>query len=223
MNKEIKIDLRKCIEAIIKGWWIIIITIIIFFMVAYIKTYRARENQYVAMTSIYSVANGSSEQAVQAAHIMSTYSDIITSLKISERAASLLGNSNIKGYDIQKMTSVNYSPTATVLQIYAYSGDGEVAAKVSNAVADSFIMEMASITGGNSIQLLDSADSAVISFNGRSEQLKWRLVAIVAAIIISSLGLACRIIFSPKILEISDAGLDGELEIIGIIPSYEKR
>lgn len=222
MNTEIQIDLWRCFKSLIKMWWIIAITGILCFMVSYVATYTTGKNMYYGETTVYSVAYGSYQQAIEGASAMRTYADIITSLKVSERAAKLLEDDNVGGKKIQKMVEVNYSEDSSVMSIYAYSTDHDLALKVANAVADAFVVEVRNITGGDNVQVLDIADTYNISNDASNSKIKIRVLAFAFGILASSMVICLLEALSTKVRSVADCSLNGELDIIGVIPTYEK-
>jgi len=215
MNKEINIDLRRCMKAIMKKWWLIIIIGIVFYSVAYLITINnSREDEYTAETTVYSIMDYST---------LTLYSEIITSSKVSERASALLGISDMNANDIKDMISVKAYSTTLVLGISAASTDKSIAIKVANAVAEVFIEEVNNITSNNSVRLLDEATTAELSYNKQKEQLKFRIIVTFVGIVLLCVWITIREIYTKKIHNLFEIGLDGELNIISIIPAFDKK
>jgi capsular polysaccharide biosynthesis protein len=222
MDKVIQIDLIRCMKAVLAKWWIVVLCSFVAFVGAYLYSYPARNNVYKASTTLYSVTDGSYESTVSAAYFLSTYADVITSRKVTEKAASLLGDNSITWQDIQNVIQVNYSSDSTIVEISAYSLDEDFAVKVANGVANAFISEISSMTGRNSVQLLDSAYSASVFKNASFEKFKIRCLATLAVMVITIMIIVLREIFGSKLYYIDDLRLEDDMEIIGIIPNHEK-
>jgi capsular polysaccharide biosynthesis protein len=111
---------------------------------------------------------------------------------------------------------------SSVLGIYATSTDEILAIKVANAVAAVFIDEVNNIASYNLARLLDEANAAELSYNKQIEQWKFRIFVTFAGIIFICVWIVARVIFSRKVHYLSDIGLDGEIDIIGAIPSFKK-
>ena len=215
MNKEINIDLRRCLKAILTKWWLIVIVGIVCYTLAYFITINnLREDEYTAETTVYSIMDYTA---------LSLYSEIITSSKVCERAAASLDISNMDADSIKDIISVKAYSTTLVLGIRATSTDISLASKVANAVAEVFIEEVNNITDNNSIRLLDEATTAKLSYNKQLEQLKLRIIFTFAGILLLCVWVTIREIFTTKIHNLSDIGLDGEIDIIGIIPLFDKK
>ncbi len=213
MNKEINIDLKRCMKAIVRKWWLIIIIGAVFYGIAYmISVNNMREDEYTAEATVFSVTEYPA---------LTLYSDIITSSKVSERVAKSLNIKSLDSDGIKKMISVKtYS---LVLGINATSTDEELAIRVANEVAAAFIDEVNNITDSNSTRFLDEATSVSLSFNRRVEQLKFRIIVTVSGIALLCIWIVSGVVFSKKIYNLSDIGLDGEIEVIGAVPLFEKR
>ncbi|MHB8131389.1 MAG: YveK family protein [Mobilitalea sp.] len=217
MNKEINIDLRRCLKAILKKWWLMVIIGALCYCVAFLITINnLREDEYTAETTVYSIiANDYSS--------LSKYSDIITSSKVSEMAANSLNISNMNASKIKEMISINDYSTTLVLGISATSTDKNLAIMVANAVADAFIEEVNNIISDNSLRMLDEATTAELSYDKKIVQLKLRIFAALAGIILMCVWIAIREIFTRKIYNLSDMKIDGEIDIIGIVPAFDKK
>ncbi len=212
MNKEINIDLKRCLNAISRKWWLIVIVGVTFFCISYlISANNSREDEYTAEATVFSASDYSA---------LTLYSDIITSSKVCEQAANLLHISNLNADSIKKMISVKtYS---LVLGIHATSTDEILAIKVANAVAAVFIEEVNNISSSNLARLLDEATTVELSYNKQLEQWKFSIVVTLAGIGFLCVWIISRVIFSGKVHNLSDIGLDGEIDIIGAIPSFKK-
>jgi len=220
MEKEIKIDLVRCFKAVIQRWWIIAISALLLFGITLIITNGRLSESYTAQSTVYSAVYGNTEQSLAGLDIMQTYSEIIQSRKVADRAALLLGEEGLTGDIIQGMISSSYTDTSAVLYIYATSEDSQLAVSVANAIAESFVIEAQNITGDNTIQVLDKSVSA--SADGMSKKILYCMLAFLAGAFIPFMFIVFREIFSDSIYHVADATLDGEIPVIGIIPSYDK-
>lgn len=219
MDKEIKIDVLRCITAVIKNWYWIVLCIIICtgFTLAYTLN---KPNTYYAKTTMYSAVYGSYTQTIQSNTVMQTYLEIVNSRKVAERAAILIGGNRITGDEITNMVSVSSDSNSALLYIYVNSYDSDLAVDVANAVAESFAIEAQSIIGDNTVQILDKADKAYI--NGMPDYFKYSAISFLISTLIPILILCFKEIISDNVYHVEDASLDGQLDIIGIIPFEEE-
>jgi capsular polysaccharide biosynthesis protein len=200
----------------------IAICTIVFLTVGIMRTNVVQIPVYLSEATVYSMAYGSYQEALAGTNIMKTYADIVSSRKVAERAALIIGDDEVTAQTIQGMVSVNYVDKSPILTIYATSISPQLTVKVANAVADAFIIEVKNIMGSDNVQLLDSAvDSSPYSNGGMSNTMK-RLLYGGIGFILPCIVIALREILSTKLYSVNDASLNDELDIIGIIPVYEK-
>ncbi|MDD3139162.1 MAG: Wzz/FepE/Etk N-terminal domain-containing protein [Lachnospiraceae bacterium] len=215
MEREIKIDVVRCIKALFSRWYLILICMVACVGVTYIAT-ADMANSYTAQATVYSAAYGSYKQSLEGVDLMQTYSEIINSRKVADRAAVLLGQHDMTGEAIAGMIAVSYTNTSAVMYINAYSVNPDEAVDIANAVAESFVIEAQSITGDKNIQILDEAQFA--QMDGMSRQKKYSIIVGLIAFLIPVCVILLREILSDRVYHIEDAELNGELDIIGIIP-----
>ena len=97
-------------------------------------------NLYSASATVYSAFYGSYEQSVDGATAMISYADLVKSKKVCDRAAAIIGNSQITSEMIQEMINVSYTNSSVIMSISAYSSEPTIAVEVVNAVADNVVL-----------------------------------------------------------------------------------
>lgn len=217
-----EIDIRRCIIRIMQNWWIVLITMIVAFIVAFMMTINVAPDNYYGEASVCSIVYGSYQESVEGTSEMQTLSEIITSSKVTERAALLLADDSLVSEQIKKMIVVSVNEDSMILGIRAYSTDADLAVRVANAVAKAFIMEGSYITGNDNIQLLDEAEKPILNYTGASQQIKIRVFVVVAGAFLAVAVLAMMEVFSNKINSVRECTLQGEIDIIGVIPECDK-
>ncbi len=217
MKMEVNIDVRRCLKAILKKWWLMLMVGAGCYMAALIVTsYLSRENEYTAETTVYSITASTNSA-------LSIYSDIITSYKVCAQAAASVNRTNIDAKEIIKMISVNDYTKSLVLGIRATTTEETLAIQVANAVAEAFVHEVNNTITNNSVRLLDDATSADLSYDMRVEQAKLRILAALAGVLILCLLITVREMFTKKIYHLSDIKFQEEMDVIGIIPAFDKK
>ena len=53
--------------------------------------------------------------------------------------------------------------------------------------------------------------------------MKFRIIVTFIGIILPSIWIILKEVFSKKVYSLSDTGLDGEINIIGVIPTFKKK
>ena len=215
------IDLGRCFKAVLQKWWLILIVAIGCFGVAFALTSDMPRN-YTATVKAYSaISTGTSQSATVNTVIMQAYSDIISSGKVADRAAVLLGNDDITGKDIEKMIDVDFSSSSIVFTISATDKNQKVAMAVANAVADSFAIEAKTITGTDTVQILDKATTA--KEDKFSKHMKFSILAFLVGFFIPAFLICVKECLSDEVHVVEDASLSGQLEILGVIPEQNQR
>lgn len=159
---------------------IILVTLLVGCIGIFLTIRGSVQNEYGAKSTVYSALYNSYQDSVDGTTAMTNYSSIVSSTKVCERAASLLGDTNVDAKAIQRMITASYDEGSVILSIQAYSTDPEMAVKVANAVAQAFVIEMRGIVGSGSIQVLDQATASFISKSGSNKIMQIRLLFFIA-------------------------------------------
>lgn len=194
------------------------ISAILFFLVGMIVTLpMSTQNTYEAESTVYSAVFGSYEASIDGTKAMLSYSDIVKSAKVCDRAASILSDGNITGMDISEMIHVSNNTNNVVMTILARSGNPQEAVDVANAVAQAFVIEIRTITGTDAIQLLDEAQEAEVSRNGTMTIWMIRAAAFLVGAFIAMAVVFFATLFSDKLRSLNQVELTGE-PILGLVP-----
>lgn len=218
---EVKLDFRKYFMEIIKKWWIIAIAGGASLLIGIGINIDLKPDEFSGCATVYSASVGSYTDSLEGIKALQDYSDIVTSYKVSNRAALILGDDSLNGDDINSMISYTLSENATIYYIYASSTDEFEAIRVANAVAEAFVIEIRNITGEENIQILDEARESVLTFNGRSSQIKGILLITLIGVFLTVMVIVAISFFSTKIVTIKECSDNGELKILGVIPDFE--
>ncbi|MDO5292476.1 MAG: Wzz/FepE/Etk N-terminal domain-containing protein [bacterium] len=225
MNDEIRIeDVRISLLELWKKKWLIISVTVLAGLVGLLFTMnKSVTNTYVATASVYSTSNSSNENGISGNTAILSYTDIATSKKICESAASLLSTKySIDADTIQSMVSVTQA-SDTIVNISAVSKDSETAIEVANAMSDAFVREVTTITGLDSIQILDTASIAYLKSDGKKALLETRLLFAAFGFAASAGIIFIKELFSNRVRTIVQCIDESEEEIIGILPKIEER
>lgn len=215
MKDELYIDFPRIIKEVIRNWYWLVLSVVLVTGITFARTVNTPV-KYVAQATLYSSVYGSTKESVQQADYLSTYTELIYTEKVCERARVILGSNTISAAQIQSMISVSTGTDSVVIRISASNYDPVIAVDVANAVAKSFEIEAKSITGDTTLQMLDEAQYAYLS--GRAPYVKSTLIAFVISLLVPVVIIALKEIFSDNVYHVEDAGLSDELDIIGIIP-----
>jgi capsular polysaccharide biosynthesis protein len=180
------------------------------------------DNIYSASSTLYCPINANYSEATTFVQIISSYSSLIKSQKVAERAISILGSTELTYKDIIDMISYSTSVTGINLTITANSVDEEESLDVANAVANAFVEEMRTMTGMDVVQILSAADEAEMSQNGIVALWKLRAALFVAGLLIMAVVIFASELFSDKIRSSDQCILTDDDVVLGLIPEVEE-
>lgn len=229
-ENEIEIDLGKCLRALVRKWWFMVALAVLFGIAGFILTLGDKKDVYEAKSGVYAVATDSTGNTQLGVTAINSYSDRITSMKVCERAALMMGDKNITGADIQDATSIITSNSSTstsssaladkaaALKIKCESDNPVTAMEMANAVAESFVIEIRNILGEDCIKVLDKPSSYDVVFNANQNKWMIRIVAFLAGGVLAAAIIVLGEIFDSKARTIRECTLGDKLPIIGVIP-----
>ncbi len=235
-KNELEIDVLRCFRTLFKRKWYIALITLAFFVIGIGLTLDVGEDRYMSVATVYATASSTSySEATNAVTAMNAYLDVATSYKVSQRAALIMGRSDVDASAIQRAISVNSSgkktgssitsfmnSSATVISFYAETPDPELSREIADAVADSYVIEMANILKFDAVKSLDSASLGYLSYNAGREAWKDRLKVAIVGFILACLFVVGLEIFDTKVRTIREASIRNQLPVIGVIPDYKK-
>lgn len=232
IKRLIEIDIRRCLRALRKGIFFLAFMSVIGCALGGLAaiTIVDDRNQYDARASVYSIVYGSYEESAEGVTALRTYSDVIQSYRVAERAALLLGDDEITKEEIYETITVDplvvtgttyaYENNSSVLIIHAVNTDQNKAIRIVNAVADAFVMEVNVVSDSANTQVLDYAYDTSLVYNARQTQILMVFLGLVGGFMAAAAFLLYRVIFSSKIVSANDASLYGTIRLIGAIPKF---
>ena len=224
MQEEMKLQdyIRISVSQIWKNKFQIAVITLLFLLIGILyASWENMTNMYYAKATVYTVYGTTTQETSYASAALSGYSDVIKSKKVCQRAESIIGEADITADYIRNVIATSYNKSSTVMTITAYSEQPLVALKIANAVAESFVIEIQSITGNDMIQMLDEADDVRLASNGLMGMLKTILLSGIVGFAISIIITVAGVIFSNKIKSVEQCLDENEDEILGIIPFIE--
>ncbi|MBQ8490536.1 MAG: hypothetical protein IJ535_12215 [Pseudobutyrivibrio sp.] len=236
-KNELEIDVGRCLGALLKKRKVIALITVLFLAVGIGLTLNVGEDQYTAVATVYAAADGSYVDASNAVTAMNAYLDVAKSYKVSQRAALIIGRSDITATDVQEATFVNSSATtsktsssissfmnssATIITFTATSTEPALAMEMADAMAQSYAIEMNSILNSDSVKTLDNAYTYVKSTNATVEAWKDRIMVTAVGFVLACLLVVICEIFDRKVRTIREASIRESIPVIGIIPDYKE-
>ena len=235
-KNEIEIDVFRCINALFKKKKIIACITALFLVIGVALTVNPGEDKYTASSTVYAAADGSYADASNAVTAMNAYLDVAKSYKVSQRAALIIGRSDVSATDVQEATYVNSSATTnktssissfmnsseTIITFTATSTEPALAMEMADAMAQSYAIEMNSILNSDSVKTLDNAYKYVKSTNATIEAWKDRAKVTAVGFVLACLLVVICEIFDRKVRTIREASIRESIPVIGIIPDYKE-
>ncbi|MCI6517392.1 MAG: hypothetical protein MR442_09500 [Lachnospiraceae bacterium] len=185
---------------------------------------------YYASASIYSVVYGSYSESTSGVTVMNTYSGMLGTTRVCERAAEKLGEYGISVTQLRNMVNngnIYLSGASKDSKSYGYnlslrvsSASPEHIAEIANAMASAYADEINDLLGTSSLQVLDEAQgySTVSSID-----VKLYLLMFAAVGFVLSAGIIfVKEFFSSRVYTVAQCEADKDL-ILGLIPYSERK
>lgn len=180
---------------------------------------------YISTASIYSVVYGSYSESTSGVTVMNTYSSMLGTTRVCERAADKLSGEGITAGRLRSMVnsgSIYLSGASRDSKSFGYkltlvvsSSVPENVAEIANAMAAAYADEINDLLGTSTLQVLDEAQgySMVSSIN-----IKLYLALFAAVGFVLSAGIIfVKEFFSGKVYTVAQCEQDKDL-ILGLIP-----
>lgn len=183
------------------------------------------QTNYHATASIFSAVYGSYEESEGGVEVMNTYSGLLGSHRVCERAAASLQEYNISATTLRNMVGsgrIYLSGVGKDAKSYAYqltlvviANSPEYITEVTNAMARAFTDEINDLLGTSTLQVLDEATSYNSS---QSVNVKLYILLFGALAFIASAGVIfVKEFFSTYVYSVAQCEQNKEM-ILGIIP-----
>lgn len=235
-KNELEIDVGRCLMALLKKRKFIALVTVLFFIIGLGLTLNVGEDLYTANATVYAAADGSYADATNAVTAMNAYLNVANSYKVSQRAALIMGRSDVSAADVQDSVSVSSSATksssssissfmnssATIISFSATTNDPALSMEMADAMAQSYAIEMAEILNSDSVKTLDNAYTYNKTRNATTAAWKTRLEIMLGGFVLACLVVIFCEIFDRRVRTIREASIRENLPVIGIIPDYKE-
>ena len=221
--------LRNIASAIYRTWkmkWIIVFATIIggLLAVAFVK-FRGDKYSYYSTAAIYSAVYGSYSETTSGVTLMNTYSSVLGTSRVCERAAAEIDDSRVTANYLMNLVAsgaVSLVGANSESRKYAYRlvmqtvldyPDNVVA--ITNAMANAYVSEINDLLGADNLQVFEKAMVTGI-YKANTDYI---IVAILAAVgfFLSAGIIFVKELFSSKVYIVSQCERDKNL-ILGLLP-----
>ena len=234
-KNEVEIDVGRCLKALIKRKKFIALVTVLFFVIGLGLTLDVGDDMYSATATVYAAADGSYADATNAVTAMNAYLNVANSYKVSQRAALIIGRSNVTAKDVQDSVDVSSSAnktssssisnfmnsSATIISFSATTNDAALSMEMADAMAQSYAIEMSEILNSDSVKTLDNAYTYNKTTNATLSAWKNRAMFMIIGFALACLVVVLGEIFDRKVRTVREASIRDELPVIGIIPDYK--
>jgi capsular polysaccharide biosynthesis protein len=230
-RNELEIDVLRCMKALYKRKWLILLVTILFLIVGVALTLDVGVNRYSAKATVYAASNGSYSESANAVNAMNAYLNVANSYKVCQRAALLMGRSDVDASMIQRAINVSSSAntgknattnfmnsSATILIFNATTTDSQLSMEIADAMAQSYAIEMKNILNSDSVRVLDNAYTSWMSYNAKRNAWETRAKYALVGLALSCFVILAGELFDRRVRTIREATIRDNLPIIGIIP-----
>ena len=236
-KNELEIDVGRCLGALIKKRRFIGIITLLSLIIGLGLTLNVGKDQYTAVATVYAAADGSYVDASNAVTAMNAYLNVANSYKVSQRAALIIGRSDVSAADVQSSvyvsSSANKSTTssvissfmnssATIISFSATTTDPALSMEMADAMAQSYAIEMSDILNSDSVKTLDNAHTYSMSRNASKDAWKKRIMVMIAGFVFACLIVIACEIFDRKVRTVREASIRESIPVIGLIPDYKE-
>ena len=220
---KFKIFIMRYLRALKKKKIIVILIFLCSLAIGIAKNFKILDDKYEATSSIYTISNLSYTDLNQQKDVYTfqTYADVITSKKVADRAAEMLGNDYLDGATIRNMVTYSNKKGSPIYKIHVITNSPQLSITVANAVATAAAIEINTITASNNSKILDEAYEYKQVFDGKREQIKSILVFAFIGLAIGFIIILIMACSSTKVETVNDVTLNGEIEILGVIPNFD--
>lgn len=184
---------------------------------------------YYSTASIYSVVYGSYSESASGVTVMNTYSSMLGTTRVCERAADKLSGSGVSASMLRSMVNngnIYLSGASSDSKKYGYrlrlvvtSSSPDNIADIANAMASAYTDEINDLLGTSTLQVLDEA----LSYSTASSiNIKLYILLFAAAGFVLSAGVIfVKEFFSSRVYSVAQCEPDKDL-ILGLIPYSSK-
>ena len=221
-----EIDLQKLLLAYLQRWWMIVATVLVGAVVAWIVSanmitpmYRASITVYVnSVKSDQEINSISSSSLSTAQKLVETYVNMIESNTVLEKVAAST-NKNISAAHIRSIMSAEQVDSTEIFKVYITHQDPQFAADIANAIAKVAPGEIEEFVEGSSAKIIDSAKVPVTPSSPNVSR-NTVLGALVGAVI-AVLYITIRFLLDVRIKDEEDLNSLFDLPVLGQIPSFD--
>lgn len=219
--RSITEDIRLCIQELRRKVFVLLLTALIGLITGIVASQFVNGNVYQASVCIYNAEYSSYYETTAITHFLQNAQTLSQSRKVAESAAQLLGD----GYtadEVQGSVKLSQEEDSSVVWISCESPVPVRAIEMVNAFTESLVNEIKLIAGADSVQILEYAQSARMVSNLSTTRLLIMVLIPMAFVTVACLIITLRLLLSSRILSLDRCTLNGQINLLGVIPEISK-
>lgn len=220
MERIIEIDFQRCYKAVLKQAMSLLMAAV-FGLVAGFGISLAcfeQEDEYAVYSEVSCIS--ASDLSV-----VPFYAEVVKTANVARRAAAML-NDTYSVSEIINLIQANYRENVTsgvpVIEIGAICQDPEKTVAIVDAVTESFIVELQTLTENETVRRLGESSHVELLYNASRTRLLVTLATALAFVLLLAAIIVLREILALRLTTVKDGLLNGQLKLIGVIPRYKK-
>jgi len=176
------------------------------------------DNMYKASSSVCSTLFNDNYDNTKSVRLMANFMDLFESSLIQNKIIEVTGLTT-QTKDFKRLVNLKNSPSSTILAITARHKNPAIAVEIANATAHIMIIEADRLFETPSgIKVLDKAYIAEYAYKSKTIHMLICFIITFMFFAGACIYYIVKALSSDKVLFIEDCTMDGELEIIGVIP-----
>ena len=222
----VEIDLMHLLGVILKKWWVILLTAILFGSMTYLYTEYFIVPLYKTSISVYVNNIGDDSKRTDTINtadlnasqrLVNTYVTIISSNTVLDKVSEKIGlvyNSS----EIRTMMSCAAVRDTEIFTVTITNAHPESAANIANTIADIAVAEIPKFLEGSSVKIVDYALVPLSPFS--PDVLRNIIMGLTAGLLLMILIVAAIDIFDKRIKLEDDLMRLSDIPILGVIPDF---
>ena len=220
MERVIEIDFQRCFRALISKAMALLMALIFGIVTGcgISLTFFETENEYTVYSEVSCIG-------VSDASVVPFYAEMVKTANVAKRAAEMLNNTYSVS-EIMSLIQTNYSANLTsgipIIEIGVVCENPEESVALVDAVTESFIVEIQTLTKSESVRRLGESTNVEMLYNAsKTHFLVIAGTGLTFALLLAAI-IVLREILALELTTVKDGLLGGELKLIGVIPRFEK-
>lgn len=220
MERIIEIDFQRCYKAVVKQAMSLLMALVFGLVAGFgiSLTFFEQEDEYAVYSEVSCIS--ASDLSV-----VPFYAEVVKTANVAKRAAAML-NDTYSVSEIISLIEANYSENVVsgvpIIEIGATCQNPEETVAIVDAVTESFIVELQTLTENETVRRLGESSHVELLYNASRTRLLVTLGTALAFVLLLAAIIVLREILALRLTTVKDGLLNGQLKLIGVIPRYKK-